>query len=85
MRQNILERHPELRIRASQATQGAFDESDKELALMNVLEGNVILTFLTVAAKETEPFKLKILNQAKNETSWLKWERSILEEVNSLK
>ncbi|KAH7361094.1 hypothetical protein BKA66DRAFT_593253 [Pyrenochaeta sp. MPI-SDFR-AT-0127] len=85
VRQDILERHPELRIRASQATQDTSDESDEELALMNVPEGNVIPTFLTVAAKETEPFEPKTLNQAKNDISWSKWEKLMLEEVNSLK
>jgi hypothetical protein len=52
--------------------------------LINIPEENVIPMFLTVAAKETEPFELKTLHQAKNDTSWLDWERAMLKEVNSL-
>jgi hypothetical protein len=49
---------------------------------MNIPEANVIPTFLTVAAKEIEPFEPKTLHQAKNDASWLEWERAMLEEVN---
>jgi hypothetical protein len=38
-----------------------LSDSDEELALINIPKENIILTFLTVAAKETESFKLKIL------------------------
>ncbi|KAI2707448.1 hypothetical protein CBS147333_9344 [Penicillium roqueforti] len=37
-----------------------------------------------MAAKETEPFEPKTLSQAKNDASWVDWERAMLEEVNSL-
>ena len=52
---------------------------------MNVREGKVLPTFLTMAAEETEPFEPKTLYQAKKDTSWPEWERGMLEEVNSLK
>jgi hypothetical protein len=39
-----------------------LSDSNEELALINIPEENVILIFLTVAAKETEPFKLKTLH-----------------------
>jgi hypothetical protein len=85
VRQQALEYHPELRIRVPQAASDTSEYSMEELALMNVPEGNVLPTFLTVAAEETEPFEPKNLHQAKNDTSWPEWERSMLEEVNSLK
>jgi hypothetical protein len=84
VRQEALEHHPELKIRAPQATLDMLSDSDEELALINIPEENAIPTFLTVAAKETEPFEPKTLHQAKNDTSWLEWERAMLEEVNSL-
>lgn len=52
---------------------------------MNIPEENVISTFLTVATEEAEPFEPKNLHQAKNDTSWLEWERAMLKEVNLLK
>lgn len=85
-RQETLERHPELRVRFSQATSDTSDSSEEEeLALMNVPEGNVIPTFLTVAAEDTEPFEPKTLYQAKNDASWAEWEKAMLEEFSSLK
>ncbi|KAJ5283470.1 hypothetical protein N7505_001450 [Penicillium chrysogenum] len=84
VRQEALEHHPELKIRAPQVTPNAFSDSEEELALINIPEENVIPTFLTVAAKETEPFEPKTLHQAKNDASWLEWERAMLDEVNSL-
>jgi hypothetical protein len=85
VQQGALDHHPELKIRGSQVTLDTSDESEEELALLNIPEENVIPTFLTVAAEETEPFEPKNLHQAKNDTSWLEWERAMLEEVNSLK
>lgn len=70
MRQDVLDRYPELSFRIPQALPETFSNSDEELAFINVPKGNVILTFLTVAAGETEPFELKTLHQAKNDTSW---------------
>jgi hypothetical protein len=84
VRQEALEHHPELKIRAPHVTLDTFSDSEEELALMNIPEENVISTFLTIAAKETEPFEPKTLHQAKNDASWLEWERAMLEEVNSL-
>ena len=84
VRQEALEHHPELKIRAPQVTLETSSDSEEELALMNIPEENVIPTFLTVAAKETETFEPKTLHQAKNDASWLEWERAMLEEVNSL-
>ncbi|KAJ5654904.1 hypothetical protein N7490_001907 [Penicillium lividum] len=84
VQQEALEHHPELRIRVQHATLDASDNSEEELALMNIPEGNIIPIFLTVAAKETEPFEPKSLHQAKNDASWLEWERAMLDEVNSL-
>jgi hypothetical protein len=78
VQQEVLERHPELKFRASQATQDTFSDSEGELALMNVPEGNVIPTFLTIAAEGTEPFEPRTLQQAKNDTSWPEWERGML-------
>ncbi|KAJ5346884.1 uncharacterized protein N7506_000137 [Penicillium brevicompactum] len=83
--QEALEHHPELKIRAPRVTLNTFSDSEEELALMNIPEENIIPTFLTVAAMETEPFEPKTLHQAKNDASWLEWERAMLEEVNSLK
>lgn len=85
VQQEALEHHPELKIRVQHATIDASDNSGEELALMNIPEGTVIPTFLTMAAKETEPFEPKTLHQAKNDASWLEWERAMLDEVNSLK
>lgn len=85
MRREALEYHPELRIRIPRAAPDTFDESVEELTLMNVSEGNVIPTFLTVAAGETEPLEPKTVHQEKNDTSWPEWEGTMLEEVNSLK
>jgi hypothetical protein len=65
VRQEALEHHPELKIRAPQVTLDMFSDSDEELALINIPEENVIPTFLTVAAKETEPFEPKTLHQAR--------------------
>jgi hypothetical protein len=59
-------------------------EAELQFALMNIPEGNIIPTFLTVAAKGAEPFEPKNLHQAKNDTSLLEWERVMLEEVASL-
>ncbi|KAI3056906.1 hypothetical protein CBS147353_11111 [Aspergillus niger] len=84
VRQEALEHHPELKIRAPQVTLDTPSDSEEELALMNISEENVIPTFLTVAAKETEPFEPRTLHQAKNDGSWPEWERAMLEEVNSL-
>jgi hypothetical protein len=84
VRQEALEHHPELKIRAPQVAPDTFSDSEEELALMNIPEENVIPTFLAVAAKETEPFEPRTLYQAKNDTSWREWERAMLEEVNSL-
>jgi hypothetical protein len=82
VQQEILEHHPELRIHVSQ---DASIESDEELALMNIPEGKVIPTFLTLAADETEPFEPKTLRQAMNDASWPEWENAMIDEVNSLK
>jgi hypothetical protein len=60
--QEALEHHPELKIHTPQVTADTSSDSEEELALMNIPEANVILTFLTVAAKETEPFELKTLH-----------------------
>jgi hypothetical protein len=84
-RRDALGHHPELRIRSPQAAQSMFNDSEEELALMNVPDGNVVPTFLTMAAEGTEPFEPKTLHQAKNDAGWLEWERAMLEEVNSLK
>ncbi|KAJ5337477.1 uncharacterized protein N7506_005499 [Penicillium brevicompactum] len=83
VQQETLDHHPELELRASEATLDNPD-GDEELALLNVPEENVIPTFLAMAAKETEPFEPKTLSQAKNDASWVDWERAMLEEVNSL-
>lgn len=48
------------------------NKSEEELTPINIPEENVILTFLTVAVEEAEPFEPKNLYQAKNNTSWLK-------------
>lgn len=64
VQQEALEHHPELQLRAPQVTPDAFSDSE-ELALMNIPDGNVIPTFLTLAAEETEPFEPKTLQQAK--------------------
>jgi len=85
VQQEARDRHPELRIRAQQAIQVTTNDSEEELALMNVPEGNVIPTFLTVAAEGTEPFEPKTVSQAKHDASWPEWEKAMLEEVNSLK
>ena len=67
VQQGALDHHPELKIRAPQVTLDTSDESEEELALMNIPEENVISTLLTVAAEETEPFEPKNLHQAKND------------------
>lgn len=85
VQQETLAHHPELRVRVSQTMRDASTESEDELALMNIPEGNIIPTFLTVAAEETEPFEPKTLWQAKNSTSWPEWENAMTNEVNSLK
>lgn len=54
VRQEALEHHPELRIRAPHVTLNTSSDSEEELALMNIPEENVIPTFLTVAAKEKQ-------------------------------
>jgi hypothetical protein len=84
VRQETLAHYPELRIRDSQGTQETSTDSEEELALMNISNGNIIPTFLTLASEETEPFEPKTLQQAKNNASWLEWESAMLEEVNSL-
>ncbi|KAJ9479903.1 hypothetical protein VN97_g13159, partial [Penicillium thymicola] len=81
VQQEALEHHPELKIRAPQVTLETSSNSEEELALMNIPEENVIPTFLTVAAEETEPFEPKTLHQAKNDASWLEWEKAMLDEV----
>jgi hypothetical protein len=53
--------------------------------LVNIPENNLISTFLTVAAGETEPFEPKTLRQAKNDTSWSEWENGMIDEINSHK
>ena len=83
VQQGALDHHPELKVPAPEVTLDSPDGGE-ELALTNVPEENVIPTFLTMAAKETEPFEPKTLNQAKNDASWMEWERAKLEEVNSL-
>lgn len=85
MQHEALEHHPELRICTSQATANASDQSEEELALMNISEENLVPTFLTLAAEGTEPFEPRTLQQAKLDSSWLEWERAMLNEVNSLK
>ncbi|KAL3246854.1 hypothetical protein ABHI18_010803 [Aspergillus niger] len=82
--QEALGNHPELKIRAPQATLDTLSDGEEELVLMNIPKENIIPTFLTVAAKETEPFEPSTLHQAKNDASSLEWERAMLEEVNSL-
>ena len=84
VRQEALEHHPELKLRVPQTTQDASNDSEGELALMNISEGNVIPTSLALAAEETEPFEPKALQQAKNDASWLEWESAMLGEVHSL-
>jgi hypothetical protein len=83
--QGTLERHPELKLRETQISQDTSDYDEEELALMNVPDENVIPTFLTVAAEETEPFEPKSLRQAKNDPRWLEWEKGMTEEIQSLK
>lgn len=82
VQKEVLEHHPELKIRVTQDTS---TDSEEELALMNIPEGNVIPTFLTIAAAETEPFEPKTLWQARNSTSWPEWENAMSDEVNSHK
>ncbi|KAI2867915.1 hypothetical protein CBS76997_10738 [Aspergillus niger] len=82
--QEALENHPELKVRAPQVILDTFSDSEEELALMNIPKEHIIPTFLTVAAKETEPFEPSPLHQAKNDASWLEWEGAMLEKVNSL-
>lgn len=65
VQQEILAHHPELKIRVSQTTQDIFTDNEEELAPVNILEGNVVPMFLTVAAEETEPLELKTLRQAR--------------------
>jgi hypothetical protein len=83
--QGTLERHPELKLRDTQTSQDTSDYDEEQLALMNVPDENVIPTFLTVAAEETEPFEPKSLRQAKNDPRWLEWEKGMTEEIQSLK
>jgi hypothetical protein len=85
VQQGALDYYPELKICGPKVTLDTSDESEEELVLINIPEENVILIFLTVAAEETEPFELKNLYYAKNDTSWLEWERAMLEEVELLK
>jgi hypothetical protein len=86
VRQEVLERHPELRLRPPQAIiQDTSNDSAEELALINVPESNVIPTFLIMAAGETEPFEPKTLQQAKNDPSWPEWQNGMVDEVSSLK
>jgi hypothetical protein len=72
VRQEALEHHPELRIRTSQAPEDTFTDSREELVLINIPKENVIPTFLTVTAKDTEPFEPKTLQQAINDSCWPK-------------
>ncbi|CDM26217.1 Probable transposable element [Penicillium roqueforti FM164] len=65
VQQGTLDYHPELKLRASEATLDNPD-GDEELALMNVPEENVIPTFLAMAAKETEPFEPKTMLEEVN-------------------
>ncbi|KAI2767295.1 hypothetical protein CBS147339_9477 [Penicillium roqueforti] len=67
VQQGTLDYHPELKLRASEATLDNPD-GDEELALMNVPEENVIPTFLAMAAKETEPFEPKMNSLHQNQT-----------------
>jgi hypothetical protein len=69
VQQGALDHQPELKIRAPQVTLDTSDESEEELALMDIPEENVISTFSTVAAEETEPLEPKNLHQAKDDTS----------------
>lgn len=86
VRQEVLERHPELRLRPAEAIiQDISDDSAEELALINVPESNVIPTFLIMAARETEPLEPKTLRQAKNDPSWPEWVNGMVDEVRSLK
>ena len=85
VQREALQRHPELRIRATHDPWNSISDSEDQLALMNVSVGNIIPTFLTIAAKETEPFEPRTVQQAQNDASWPEWERAMLEEVNSLK
>jgi hypothetical protein len=71
-------------LRAPQVTPDVLSDSEEELTLMSIPDGNVIPTFLTLAAEETEPFEPKTLQQAKNDACWLEWEKAMLDEVNSL-
>jgi hypothetical protein len=52
---------------------------------MNVSVDNIVPTFLTIAARETEPFEPRTVRQAQNDASWPEWEGAMLEEVDSLK
>ena len=85
MQQEALQRHPELRIRETENPLNVINDSEDQLALMNISADNIVPTFLTIAARETEPFELQTIRQAKNDTNWLEWEAAMLEEVNSLK
>jgi hypothetical protein len=62
VQQEALEYYSKLKIHTPQATLDMLSNSDKELALINIPKENIILTFLTVATKETEPFELKTLH-----------------------
>jgi pterin-4a-carbinolamine dehydratase len=44
VRQEALEHHPELKIRAPHVTLDTFSDSEEELALMHIPEANVIPT-----------------------------------------
>lgn len=85
VRQEALEHHPELKMRAPQVTLDTSSDIEEELALMSIPNVNVIPTFLTLATERIEPFEPKTLQQAKNNASWLEWERAMLDEVNSTK
>jgi hypothetical protein len=71
VQQAALERHLELKLRDTQTFQDTPSDDQEELVLMNIPNKNVIPTFLTVAAKEIEPFEPKSLRQAKNDPRWL--------------
>jgi hypothetical protein len=61
VQQEALEHYLKLKIHVLQATQDTFTKSKEEFALINIPKGNIIPTFLIVAAEETEPFKPKTL------------------------
>lgn len=81
MQKDLLERHPELKLRKTQNFQETSGYNQEELVLINIPDKNVILTFLTITAEDIEPFEPKSLWQAKNNTRRLEWEKGIIEEI----